>query len=50
MASDLVTIINSPDSQLPDTGGVGTTLFYAAGAALILCTGVLAICKHRKKA
>ena len=50
MASDLVTIINNPGSQLPDTGGVGTTLFYAAGAALILCAGVLAICKRRKKA
>ena len=50
MASDLVTIINNPGFQLPDTGDVGTTLFYAAGAALILCAGVLAICKHRKKA
>ena len=44
------TIINNPGSELPDTGGVGTTLFYAAGAALILCAGVLAVCKRRKKA
>ena len=50
MASDLVTIINNPGSQLPDTGGVGTTAFYLAGGALVLCAGVLAICKHRKKA
>ena len=50
LSSASATIINNPGSQLPDTGGVGTTLFYAAGAALILCAGVLAVCKRRKKA
>ena len=38
------------DRWLQYVGGVGTTLFYAAGAALVLCAAALAVCKRRRKA
>ena len=50
MESDIVTIINNPGSQLPDTGGVGTTAFYLAGGALVLCAVILTVVRRRKGA
>lgn len=40
-------IANYPDAELPSTGGIGTTLFYVIGAALIIGAGVLLVTKKR---
>ncbi|MEE1057698.1 MAG: isopeptide-forming domain-containing fimbrial protein [Acutalibacteraceae bacterium] len=42
-----VTIENSKGSVLPETGGVGTTIFYIVGSALVLGAAVLLITKKR---
>lgn len=41
------TIINQSGATLPETGGVGTTLFYVLGAILVLGAGVLLVAKKR---
>ena len=38
---------NNMGALLPSTGGMGTTLFYIAGAALVLAAGVLLVMKRR---
>lgn len=38
---------NSSGVLLPSTGGMGTTLFYVVGAALILAAGALLVMKRR---
>ena len=38
---------NNAGALLPSTGGMGTTLFYIAGAALVLAAGVLLVMKRR---
>ena len=43
---DLV-VQNNAGALLPSTGGMGTTLFYIAGAALVLAAGVLLVMKRR---
>lgn len=43
-------IVNKPGSILPSTGGVGTTLFYAAGGLIAVAAVVLLIAKKRTKA
>jgi len=40
-------VINSSDEVLPGTGGIGTTIFYVVGAALVLGAVVLLITKKR---
>ena len=42
-----VTVVNKPGSTLPETGGIGTTLFYAAGALMVLAAVVLLVTKRR---
>ena len=41
-------VINQAGSVLPSTGGIGTTIFYIAGAVLVL--GAAAIVIARRKA
>lgn len=36
-----VTIINQSGSTLPETGGIGTTMFYIIGTAMILGAGII---------
>lgn len=43
-----VHVVNKPGSLLPTTGGIGTTIFYALGGALVL--GVIAVFLARKRA
>jgi len=40
-------IVNRTGSTLPETGGVGTTIFYIIGAILVVGAGVLLITKKR---
>ncbi|GAA0638086.1 SpaH/EbpB family LPXTG-anchored major pilin [Bifidobacterium pullorum] len=41
-------VVNKTGSLLPSTGGIGTTIFYALGGALVL--GVIAVFLARKRA
>ena len=43
-------IINKSGAQLPETGGMGTTLFYVLGAVLVLGAGVVLISRRRMEA
>ena len=40
-------IVNEAGSTLPETGGMGTTLFYVLGLAMVLGAGVLLVSKRR---
>jgi len=42
-----VEIPNTPGTELPETGGIGTTIFYAIGSILVVGAGVLLISKKR---
>ncbi len=42
------TVVNNAGSELPSTGGIGTTIFYVAGIVLVL--GAAAIIIARRKA
>lgn len=45
------TIANKKGSQLPSTGGMGTTVLYVAGAAIVLIAGIgLAVALRRRQA
>lgn len=41
------TVVNRSGAQLPSTGGVGTTMFYAIGSLLVIGAVVLLITKKR---
>ena len=45
-----VQVINETGSLLPSTGGMGTTLIYLIGAALVLGSGIVLANKKRAKA
>jgi len=38
---------NNSGTELPSTGGIGTTIFYVVGAALVVGAGVLLVTKKR---
>ena len=40
-------IDNNKGSTLPETGGIGTTIFYVAGSILVLAAAILLITKRR---
>ena len=42
-----INLENNKGVELPSTGGIGTTLFYAGGAVLVLLAGVLLVSKRR---
>ena len=42
-----VHVVNKTGSMLPETGGLGTTMFIVIGVALVLGTGVLLVTKKR---
>ena len=43
------TIGNTPGTELPSTGGVGTTLLYIGGSILVLAAVILLVTKRRMK-
>ena len=42
-----INVVNNSGATLPETGGIGTTIFYAAGALLVVGAGVLLVTKKR---
>ena len=42
-----LTVKNQAGTELPDTGGIGTTIFYIVGGMLVLAAAVLLITKKR---
>lgn len=42
-----VTIVNQAGTELPETGGIGTTIFYVLGGILVLAAVVLLVTKKR---
>lgn len=42
-----VHVVNKTGSMLPETGGMGTTLFYLAGGVLVIGAGVALVTKKR---
>ena len=45
-----VDVLNEKGSLLPQTGGMGTTLIYLIGGALVLGSGIVLANKKRAKA
>ena len=42
-----ITVVNTEGTTLPSTGGMGTTIFYALGAVLVICAGVILATRRR---
>ena len=42
-----ITVANNKGSTLPETGGIGTTIFYVLGSVLVLAAVVLLVIKKR---
>lgn len=40
-------VVNRAGNTLPSTGGIGTTIFYAAGACLAVAAGVILVARKR---
>ena len=40
-------VVNNSGAELPETGGIGTTIFYVAGGALVLGAVVLLVTRRR---
>lgn len=45
-----ITVANNKGSTLPETGGMGTTIFYVIGAILVIGAGVVLITRKRMSA
>ena len=43
-------VINQSGTELPSTGGIGTTIFYVIGAILVLGAGILLVTRRRMNA
>ncbi|MGN0772557.1 MAG: SpaH/EbpB family LPXTG-anchored major pilin [Candidatus Ventricola sp.] len=46
---DEVKVLNQSGTELPSTGGIGTTVFYVGGGVLVLLAIVLLIAKRRSR-
>ena len=43
-------VLNQSGTELPSTGGIGTTIFYVIGAILVLGAGILLVTRRRMNA
>ena len=43
------TVVNNAGTELPSTGGIGTTIFYIIGAILVVGAGVVLVTRRRMK-
>ncbi len=43
------TVVNQSGTELPSTGGIGTTIFYIIGAILVVGAGVVLVTRRRMK-
>ncbi len=50
LTGNIVKVLNRTGSELPTTGGMGTTIIYTIGAILVLGSVILLITKRRMKA
>lgn len=48
--TETINVQNNTGSLLPSTGGMGTTLIYLIGGALVLGSGIVLANKKRAKA
>ena len=46
----VVSVINETGTELPSTGGMGTTILYVGGSILVILAAVLLITKRRMNA
>lgn len=47
LAASVVPVLNLTGTELPSTGGIGTTIFYVIGAVCVLGAGVLLVTRRR---
>lgn len=47
LADNTITIVNQSGTELPSTGGIGTTIFYIVGSILVLGAAVILITRRR---
>lgn len=47
LAATVVAVVNKSGTELPSTGGIGTTIFYILGGILVIGGGVVLITKKR---
>jgi LPXTG-motif cell wall-anchored protein len=45
-----IEVVNNKGTELPSTGGMGTTIFYIIGAVLVLGAGILLVTRRRMSA
>lgn len=48
--TNVANVANTPGTNLPSTGGIGTTIFYVAGAILFIGAAVVLIARRRSDA
>ena len=46
-ADCLIEVVNKQGSELPSTGGIGTTIFYILGSILVIGAGVVLVTRRR---
>ena len=42
-----IDVLNQSGTELPSTGGIGTTIFYIVGGILVIGAGVILVARKR---